>query len=73
MTLQANDIRLAHSISTGSDFQMLTEEEKLAEDKNAAGLDAYEQSDEDDLSPGEEGEEGEDDYSGDSEDEDNIV
>lgn len=70
MTLQANDIRLAHSISTGSDFQMLTEEEKLVEDNNAAGLDAYEQSDEDDLSPGEEGE---DDYSGDSEDEDNIV
>jgi len=70
MTLQANDIRLAHSISTGSDFKMLTEEEKLAEDNNAAGLDAYEQSDEDDLSPGEEGE---DDYSDDSEDEDNIV
>lgn len=70
MTLQANDIRLAHSISTGGDFSMLTEEEKLAEDKNAAGLEAYEQSDEDDLSPGEEGE---DDYSGDSEDENDSV
>lgn len=70
MTLQANDIRLAHSISTGGDFSMLTEEEKLAEDNGAAGLEAYEQSDEDDLSPGGEGE---DDDSGDSEDEDNIV
>jgi len=49
---------------------MLTEEEKLAEDNGAAGLEAYEQSDEDDLSPGGEGE---DDDSGDSEDEDNIV
>lgn len=71
MTLQANDIRLAHSISTGGDFSMLTEEEKLAEDKGAAGLEAYEQSDEGDLSADEEGED--DDDSGDSEDEDNIV
>lgn len=31
MTLQANDLRLAHSISTGGEFHMLTEEEKKLE------------------------------------------
>lgn len=61
MTLQANDIRLAHSISTGADFQMLTEDEKKLEQDSTAGLEGYEQEDEADLSPGEEDEE--DDFS----------
>jgi len=67
MTLQANDIRLAHSISTGSEFNMITEEEKKIEETQAAAFAAQEDSAEDDLSPGEE-EEDEGDYSGDSED-----
>lgn len=68
MTLQANDIRLAHSISTGSEFDMITEEEKKIEESHAAGLGAHEDEDEADLSP-----EDEDDYSGDSEDDDNTL
>ena len=70
MTLQANDIRLAHSISTGGDFKMVTEEEKKIEESQAAGLAAHEDEDEADLSPEDEDE---DDYSGDSEDDDDIL
>lgn len=43
MTLQANDIRLAHSIASGGEFKMLTEEEKQLE-----GAESLE-GDEDDL------------------------
>lgn len=60
MTLQANDLRLAHSIATGKDFEMLSEEEQKLEstltekedDNDDAG------SDEDDLSDVESEEDG---------------
>ena len=51
MTLQANDLRLAHSIATGCDFQMLTEQEKKIEENT--NLD-FEEEEDDDLSPEEE-------------------
>ena len=45
MTLQANDLRLAHSIATGGEFHMLTEEEKKLE---ASLVNEEEEADEDD-------------------------
>lgn len=66
MTLQANDLRLAHSIGTGCGFQMLTEQEKKVEEN--INLDFEEE--EDDLSPEEEEDE---DYSEDESDTDTML
>ena len=68
MTLQANDVRLAHSIATGEDFVMLTEEEQKREatlsekeDENSAELEdddlSAEESDDGDFSEAGEAEE----------------
>ena len=70
MTLQANDVRLAHSIATGKDFEMLTEEEQKLEssltEKEEENDVASDQDDLTDLESEEDGdfseeEEGEDD------------
>ena len=46
MTLQANDVRLAHSISTGEKFTMLTEEEKKLEKETTKNDEVEDEEDE---------------------------
>tara|TARA_B100000683_G_scaffold263777_1_gene292481 strand:- start:728 stop:1264 length:537 start_codon:yes stop_codon:yes gene_type:complete len=57
MTLQANDLRLAHSIATGKDFEQLTDEEQKFE----FSLTEKEDENDDALSDGLSAEESEDD------------